>query len=151
MVEKQGVKSLLYIEGEFIVQFARKYNKLRESNALKATSKARRKKYKDIIKEMGECQITLKDISKGEKLEGLAYLLDKNGATLDEYVVLQQYSNAIYDRSTKAAEFLRDSAGEKPSTTVDLNDGRTSGLAQMSLEELQEMRDLLKKQANKVE
>lgn len=140
---------LLYIEGVFIVNFKSKYNKIRELNALKANNKARRKKYKDIIKEMGECEITLKDISKGEKLDGLTYLLDKNGATLDEYVVLQQYANAIYDRSTKAAEFLRDTAGEKPSTQVDLNDSRTSGLSQMSLEELKEMRDLLKKQSNK--
>lgn len=119
---------------------------MREANALKGSSKARRKKYRDIIKDMGDCEITLADISKGEKLDGLAYLLDKNGATLDEYVVLQQYSNAIYDRSTKAAEFLRDTAGEKPSTQVDLNGSVETGLSTMSTEELIELRDLLKQQ-----
>lgn len=95
---------------------------------------------------MGECQITLKDISQGNKLDGLAALLDKNGATLDEYVILGQYSNAIYDRSTKAAEYLRDTAGEKPSTTVDLNNNSDSGISQMSKEELIELRNLLKKE-----
>ena len=125
----------------------RNYNSLREAGALNKANKLKRKKYKDIIAEMGECNITLEDISKGQKLDGLSYLLDKNGATLDEYVVLQQYANAIYDRSTKAAEFLRDTSGEKPSTTVDLNDNR-SGLSTMSTEELVELRDLLKKQGN---
>ena len=127
------------------MQFDKRYTSLRETNALKNSSKARRKKYRDIIKDMGECEITLANISKGEKLDGLAYLLDKNGATLDEYVVLQQYSNAIYDRSTKAAEFLRDTAGEKPSTQVDLNGRVESGISTMSTEELIELRDLLKK------
>ena len=119
---------------------------MRETNAMKLPASARRKKYKDIIKEMGECNITLEDISKGQKLGGLSYLLDKSGATLDEYVVLQQYANAIYDRNTKAAEFLRDSAGEKPSTQVEVNGRVESGLASMSTEELIELRDLLKKQ-----
>lgn len=132
------------------MKFKSKYNALRETGALNAMNKAKRKKYKDIIREMGECQITLKDISKGEKLEGLAYLLDKNGATLDEYVVLQQYSNAIYDRSTKAAEFLRDSAGEKPSTQVDVNGRVESGISAMSTEELTELLALLKS-SNKAE
>jgi t-SNARE complex subunit (syntaxin) len=127
------------------VEFKKKYNKIREANALKANAKTRRKKYKDIIKELGECQITLDDIANNRKTDGFLYLLDKNGATFDEMVVLQQYSKAIIDRDTKSAEFLRDSSGQKPSTQVDLNDNR-SGLAQMSIEELEEMRDLLKKQ-----
>ena len=128
------------------MEFKKRYNKLREANALKANSKTRRKKYKDIIKELGDCQISLDDIASGKKTDGFLYLLDKNGATFDEMVVLQQYSKAIVDRDTKSAEFLRDSVGEKPSTQVDLNDSRTSGLAQMSLEELKEFRDLLKKE-----
>ena len=128
------------------MNFKFKYNALRESGALNAMSKSKRKKYQAIIKDMGECHITLKDISQGQKLDGLAALLDKNGATLDEYVILGQYSNAIYDRSTKAAEYLRDTAGEKPSTTVDLNNHDNSGIGQMSKEELIELRDLLKKE-----
>ena len=133
------------------MELKRKYNKLREAQALKANAKTRKKKYKDIIRELGECQISLKDIANGKKLDGFMYLLDKNGATLDEYVVLQQYSKAIVDRDTKSAEFLRDSSGQKPSTQVDLNDNRNSGLSEMSTEELREMVTLLKKQANKDE
>ncbi len=128
------------------MEFKKRYNKLRETNALKANGKARRKKYKDIIKDLGECQISLDDIASGKKTDGFLYLLDKNGATFDEMVVLQQYSKAIVDRDTKSAEFLRDSVGEKPSTQVDLNGTVESGISQMSKEELIELRDLLKKQ-----
>lgn len=133
------------------MRFKSEYNRMREANALKAATKARKKTYKNIIKELGECQISLDDIAKGNKTDGFLYLLDKNGATFDEMVVLQQYSKAIIDRDTKSAEFLRDSAGQKPSTQVDLNDGRTSGLASMSDDELKEMLALLKNQANKAE
>ena len=119
---------------------------MREANALKAAHKANRRKYKDIIKELGKCQISLEDIASGKKTEGFLYLLDENGATFDEMVVLQQYSKAIVDRDTKSAEFLRDSVGEKPSTQVDLTTKDESGLSQMSLEELREFRDMLKKQ-----
>lgn len=124
---------------------------MREANALKANAKSRRKTYKNIIKELGECQISLDDIASGKKTDGFLYLLDKNGATFDEMVVLQQYSKAIIDRDTKSAEFLRDSAGQKPSTQVDLNDGRNSGLASLSDDELREMLALLKKQNNDTE
>jgi hypothetical protein len=124
---------------------------MREANALKANAKSRRKTYKNIIKELGECQISLDDIASGKKTDGFLYLLDKNGATFDEMVVLQQYSKAIIDRDTKSAEFLRDSAGQKPSTQVDLNDGRNSGLASLSDDELREMLALLKKQNNDAE
>lgn len=128
------------------MEFNKKYNKMREANALKAAHKANRRKYKDIIKELGKCQISLEDIASGKKTEGFLYLLDENGATFDEMVVLQQYSKAIVDRDTKSAEFLRDSVGEKPSTQVDLTTKDESGLSQMSLEELREFRDMLKKQ-----
>ena len=122
---------------------------MREANALKAAHKANRRKYKDIIKELGKCQISLEDIASGKKTEGFLYLLDENGATFDEMVVLQQYSKAIVDRDTKSAEFLRDSVGEKPSTQVDVSGMNNNGLSEMSYDELIEMRDLLKKQGSK--
>lgn len=134
------------IEGVLVLEFDKKYNKMREAQALKGDKKARRRKYKDIIKELGECQISLGDIASGKKTDGFLYLLDKNGATFDEMVVLQQYSKAIIDRDTKSAEFLRDSVGEKPSTQVDLTAKDESGISQMSLDELKELRELLKKQ-----
>ena len=140
---------IIYREGVLILEFDKKYNKMREAQALKGDKKARRRKYRDIIKELGECQISLGDIASGKKTDGFLYLLDKNGATFDEMVVLQQYSKAIIDRDTKSAEFLRDSVGEKPSTQVDVSGVNDTGLSKMSYDELIEMRDLLKKQGSK--
>lgn len=134
------------IEGVLILEFNKKYVKMREAQALKGMTKNRKRKYADIFKDMGECQITLEDIASGKKTDGFLYLLDENGATFDEMVALQQYSKAIIDRDTKAAEFIRDSKGEKPSTHVDLTTKDESGISQMSLDELKELRDLLKKQ-----
>ena len=51
-------------------------------------------------------------------------------------VVLRQYAEAIVNGSTKAAEFLRDTAGEKPATNIDVTDERQSGIRQMSDDEL---------------
>lgn len=117
----------------------RAYNKKREKLNMLGNKSARRKKYKDIIKEMGARNITLDNISKGEKIPGMIDLMESTGMTMDEFVVLGQYSKAILDRDTRASEFLRDSAGEKPSNVIDINSD-DNGLSKMSLEELQAMR-----------
>lgn len=112
---------------------------------MQGTKKERRKKYKNIIQDMGVRGITFKDIATGlgAKEKGFAEMVKKNDMTMDEVVVLQQYSKAIIDRDTRAAEFLRDTVGEKPSTQIDMS-VEDSGLSKMSLEELLELRDLLK-------
>lgn len=118
-----------------------------EKQNLLGTPKQRRKKYKEIVKEMGARQITLDDISKDDmngKLPGFLDMMDKTGMTMDEAAILQQYSKAIIDRDTKAVEFLRDTVGEKPSQQLDINSTDESGLSKMSYEELIELRDLLK-------
>ena len=125
----------------------RAYNKKMEKQNLLGTPKQRRKKYKEIVKEMGARQITLDDISKDDmngKLPGFLDMMDKTGMTMDEAAILQQYSKAIIDRDTKAVEFLRDTVGEKPSQQLDINSTDESGLSKMSYEELIELRDLLK-------
>ena len=125
----------------------RAYNKKMEKQNLLGTPKQRRKKYKEIVKEMGARQITLDDISKDDmngKLPGSLDMMDKTGMTMDEAAVLQQYSKAIIDRDTRAVEFLRDTVGEKPSQQLDINSTDESGLSKMSYEELIELRDLLK-------
>ena len=132
----------------------RAYNKRMEKLNLLGTPKQRRKKYKDIVKELGARNITLKDIASDDlngKYLGFLDMMDETGMTMDEAAVLQQYSKAIIDRDTKAVEFLRDTVGEKPSTQVDLNTNDESGLSKMSLEELIELRDLLKQQSQKEE
>ena len=121
---------------------------------LLGTPKQRRKKYKDIVKELGARNITLKDIASDDlngKYLGFLDMMDETGMTMDEAAVLQQYSKAIVDRDTKAVEFLRDTVGEKPSTQLDIKSEDESGLSKMSLEELIELRDLLKQQSQKEE
>lgn len=113
-------------------------NRMEKQNRLgnKAT---RRKKYKEIIKEMGTRNITLENINRGEKIPGMIEVMNETGMTMDEFVVLGQYSKAILDRDTRASEFLRDSVGEKPSNVIDINN-EDNGLSKMSLEELTAMR-----------
>lgn len=129
----------------------RAYNKRMEKLNLLGTPKQKRKKYREIVKEMGQRNITLTDIASGlgDKEKGFLDMMDKTGMTMDEATILQQYSKAIINQDTKAAEFLRDTAGEKPSTQVDLTTKDESGISKMSLEELIELRDLLKGEADK--
>ena len=125
----------------------RAYNKKMEQLNLQGTKKARRKKYKAIIEEMGARGITLEDLSNNlnGKDKGFLDMMGKTGMTMDEALVAQQYAKAIIDKDTRAAEFIRDSVGEKPSQQIDVN-GEVSGLSAMSLDELLELRELLKKQ-----
>ena len=128
----------------------RAYNKRMEQLNLNGNKKQRRKKYAHIIKEMGVRNITLEDVANGlgDKEKGFLDMMDKTGMTMDETVVLQQYAKAIIHQDTRSAEFLRDTAGEKPSTQLDVNDVSDNGLSKMTIEELKELRDLLKKQAD---
>ena len=61
---------------------------------------------------------------------------------MDEAGILQQYAKAILGQDTKAMEFLRDTAGEKPSTQVDLSTDE-SGLSKMSLDDLMALKEAL--------
>lgn len=112
----------------------------------KFTKKEARKKYSEIVKELGERHITLSDIDNNfnGKERGFIDMLNNTSMTMDDVLVLQQYAKAILHQDTRAAEFLRDTAGEKPSTQVDLSATTEGGLSKMSLEELKELRDLLK-------
>ena len=70
-------------------------------------------------------------------------MIKKEKMTMDEVVVLQQYAKAIIQQDTKAAEFIRDSVGEKPSSTVNMNVEEKSALESMTLEELEDYKLLL--------
>lgn len=124
-----------------------RYNAIREAANLKTSrAKLARKTYKKIIEELGARNITIENIAHGEKQAGFLDLIDETGATLDELAVLQQYSKAIIDRDTRAAEFLRDSVGEKPSQVIDVKP--QSGLSQLSLDELVALQEDLHTLAN---
>lgn len=123
----------------------RAYNKRMEKQNLIGTKAERRRKYKEIVKDIGELGLDFSKIY-GDEKQNLQFLelVEKNGLTLNEAMILQQYSKAILDRDTRAAEFLRDTAGEKPSMNIEVNDNK--GLSEMSLEELRELKDLLQAQ-----
>ena len=123
----------------------RAYNKRMEKQNLIGTKAQRRRKYKEIVADMGEIGLNIDNIYTDEK-HNIQFLeiCENRNLTLNEALVLQQYSKAILDRDTRAAEFLRDTAGEKPSLNVEVNENK--GLSEMSLEELKELRDLLKAQ-----
>ena len=91
----------------------RALNKAMEAHALLGTKTQRRKKYKEIIKELGQRNITFQDIandiSDSPKYKGFLDMLKSTpGFTFDDVVILQQYARAITDGDTKAATFLRD-------------------------------------------
>lgn len=125
----------------------KRYNSIRERIARQGTPTQVKKKMKQIAIELGQRNITLKDIAStdfGGKSRGFIDMMDKTGMTMDDVVVLQAYSKAIIDRDIKAAEFIRDTKGEKPATTVDMSVSDKSPIEQMSDEELKAYSELLK-------
>lgn len=125
----------------------KRYNTIRERIARQGTPTQVKKKMKQIAIELGQRNITLKDIAStdfGGKSRGFIDMMDKTGMTMDDVVILQAYSKAIIDRDIKAAEFLRDTKGEKPATTVDMSVSDKSPIEQMSDEELKAYSELLK-------
>lgn len=120
----------------------KKYNEIMEKKALVGDAKTRRRKYREIVRELGIRHITLSDINNNTKPQGFAEMLTDTSMTMDDMVILQQYSKAIIDRDTKSAEFLRDTAGEKPSTQIDMS-VEEKGLSKMSLDELRELKEAI--------
>lgn len=124
----------------------KRYNTMRERIARQGTPTQVKKKMKQIALEMGQRGITLQDVASqdfGGKSRGFIDMMDKTGMTMDEVVILQAYSKAIIDRDIKAAEFIRDTKGEKPATTVDMSVNDKSPIEQMSDDELKAYKELL--------
>ena len=100
---------------------------------------SRKTRYRELVKLLGENEIkltTLLDPEESVKNEVINEMMCNSQLSYDELVVLRQYAEAIVNGSTKAAEFIRDTAGEKPATNVDITDERQSGIRQMSDDEL---------------
>ena len=125
----------------YIMNSQKAYNKRMEQINMQGTKKQRRKRYKQIFQELGARNITLEDIAHnlGDKEKGFLNMMDETGMTMDEVVGLQAYSKAIIDRDIRAAEFIRDTAGDKPSTQIEMS-SESNGLSQMTLEELRELK-----------
>ena len=94
---------------------------------------SRKTRYRELVKLLGENEIkltTLLDPEESVKNEVINEMMCNSQLSYDELVVLRQYAEAIVNGSTKAAEFLRDTAGEKPATNIDVTDERQSGIRQ---------------------
>lgn len=124
----------------------KRYNALRERIARQGTPTQVKKKMKQIAIELGARNITLQNIAQqdfGGKSRGFIDMVEETEMTLDDVVVLQQYAKAIINQDTKAAEFIRDTKGEKPATAVDMTVGEKSAIEKMTDEELMSYKELL--------
>lgn len=87
--------------------------------------------YRTIVRELSDRQIPLSLLSDASRAKGLAQMLEEDVCTLSELVILGQFAKAIDDSDTRAAEFLRDTAGYKPQTDVTV-EHKTQGLASLT-------------------
>lgn len=130
----------------------KQYNSQRERIARQGTPTQVKRKMKQIAQELGARHITLQDIATQDfngKSRGFIDMMDQTGMTMDDVVMLQAYSKAIIDRDIKAAEFIRDTKGEKPATTVDMSVDNKSPIESMSDDELKEYKALLEANVKK--
>lgn len=109
---------------------------LEAKNAI-GTKQQLKKRLRNIAIELGNSKIDLSMIAEGTKNKEFLDALDSANATYFDAMMMQQMAKAIVDADTKAAEFIRDTAGEKPSMQVDMND-TSKGLSQMSTEEIEQ-------------
>lgn len=112
-------------------------NNYLESNRLYGSKVSRNKKWATITKELGERNISMKDIYEGKKAEGVKEVFGDNQFTLAEATILGQYLKSIYDQDTRAAEFVRDTAGEKPKVQLEV-ENKGNPFEGVSTEELTE-------------
>lgn len=100
-----------------------------------------RKHWRTIAQEFGERGIKIADLANAKQMPAeLAMMLedDDDIMTLSDLVILAQYSKAIIDRDTKAATFLRDTAGYQPPKEVKVENTPT-GLATLTEDELHQL------------
>lgn len=111
----------------------------RQTNVVKALqgkmadfiSGSSQRHYRTIVRELSDRQIPLNLLSDESKAKGLAQMLEEDVCTLSELVILGQFAKAIDDSDTRAAEFLRDTAGYKPQTDFTV-EHKTQGLASLT-------------------
>lgn len=104
-------------------------------------SEQSKRHWRTLTQELGDRKLKVSDLADlGVHSQDIIDLLasDDDYITLSELVVLGQYKEAIVTGNTKAATFLRDTAGYKPATDVTVEQKR-DGLAAMSDEELREL------------
>lgn len=100
------------------------------------TKTQQKKRLRDLVRELGNYHVSLEDLADVPN-QSFFKALDAANATYFEAMIMQQFAKSIVNGDTRAAEFLRDTAGEKPTTAVDIYDSN-KGLAQMSTQELED-------------
>lgn len=110
-------------------------NTMLENFGLYGSKASRTRKWAEIAKDLGERQISLKDVYEGKKAEGVKEVFKDNQVTLAEATIFGQYLKSVYDLDTRAAEFVRDTAGEKPKVQVELEQ-KTNPFDGISTDEL---------------
>lgn len=94
----------------------------RYANALAIKSRnertARRRSMQEIAKWLGQMTITKGELLAPEEIKDLEKAKEVN-MTIDEAMMLAQYQKALAG-DTKAAEFIRDTAGEKPKEQIEV-------------------------------
>lgn len=118
-------------------------------------AKKMHKKWKAIANELNDREISMVDINKimagtSKKYLGLEEVCKDHNISASELMFLGQQSKSILEQDTKATEFCRDTAGEKPVSTIDIGD-RESVFKDMTKEQLLEIREAYADQAKKEE
>ena len=123
------------------------YNTRQEKLALYGAKKEQHKKWKNIAKELSDRHISLGDISdpSSPKQYALMDIAKHENLSLGELTVLRQFAEAIYTGSTRAAEFVRDTMGEKPTNDISLTTQK-SPIEELSDEDLAALLAHLKEQ-----
>lgn len=111
------------------------YRALMETLNMKGTVKENDKKYKEVARRLGNMKFTLASLNDGEQLGRLMSLVDDGTMDLDDLLMLSQFDKAITKQDTRAAEFIRDTRGEKPSTQLEVTENK-SALSSLSEEQL---------------
>ena len=102
-------------------------NAIQESIEKRGSMSRNKTKWRTIVKEMGARKISLNDIKEAKKLPGMAEMLNNiPDMTYDDLIILRQYAEGIYGKyPTTQATFLRDTAGEKPSSKIEITEHKS--------------------------
>lgn len=111
------------------------YRGLMEALNMKGSVKENDKKYKEVARRLGNMKFSLASLNDSEQLSQLMSLVDDGTMDLDDLLVLAQFDKAITKQDTRAAEFIRDTRGEKPSTQLEVTDVK-SPLSTLTEEQL---------------
>ena len=105
----------------------------RKGGIASAKARKRKKTFKELINTIGEMVVNDPNLLKKTKVNSLD--VKQKDITYAFLVAFRQYQKAITKGDTRAAEFLRDTAGEKPLNQVEVN---------QDYEDLTPLADLLK-------